>query len=161
MEQAGAPFLYIDTCRDLILGLKYGGLTSLAPFFGAQMAPLLANVPVDRIFPIPLHPVRLRERTFNQAELLAEALSEQTGVPCENRLLIRTRPTRPQADLDRRERNDNLRGAFDLRHGARLKGLRLLLVDDVYTTGATARACAQLLKTAGARTVSMLAAARD
>ena len=119
------------------------------------------ELPADRILPVPLHPVRLRERTFNQAELLAEALSEQTGLPWEGNLLVRTRPTRPQADLDREDRSGNVRGAFDLRPGARLKGLRLLLVDDVLTTGATAETCAALLKSAGARSVTAVTATRD
>lgn len=159
LDRSGATFLYDSLCRELVLAYKYRGLTSLAPFFARQLAPLTPTV--HRLLPVPLHPVRQRERGFNQAELLAEALSTLSGLPCESRLLVRTRPTRPQAELDREERGRNLRGAFDLRPGARLKGLDLLLIDDVYTTGATARACAELLKTAGASTVSVLTAARD
>lgn len=164
---AGAisPFLYEGICRDLILDLKYRGRTSLVPFFARHMAEevlqQLGAPATDRVLPVPLHAVRLRERGFNQAQLLAEALSKRLGIPCEGDLLIRCRPTRPQADLTREERARNVRGAFDLRAGTALKGLGLLLVDDVLTTGATAGACAALLKAAGARAVWAVTAAYD
>ncbi len=149
----------------MVLALKYQGRTSLVPFLADRMAEetlrQLGNNPPDRILPVPLHPTRLRERTFNQAELLARALADRMGIPCETDLLIRCRSTRPQAELTQEERSRNVRGAFDLRSGAGLKGSRLLLVDDVLTTGATAEACAALLKKAGARSVWVVTAARD
>lgn len=160
-----SPFLYEGTAKEMVLALKYQGRISLAPFLAHQMAEELLrrpeNLPADRILPVPLHPVRLRERTFNQAELLARFLSRELDIPCESDLLIRCRPTRPQPDLTREERIRNVRGAFDLRGKARLNGLRILLVDDVLTTGSTARACARLLKSAGARTVIAVTAVRD
>jgi len=160
-----SPFLYKGLCKEMVLALKYQGRISLAPFLGKSMgAELLRRpeyLPADLIVPVPLHPVRLRERTFNQAELLARSLSEELAVPCENDLLIRCRPTRPQTDLTREERSRNVRGAFDLRGQTRLKGLRILLVDDVLTTGSTAEACARLLKSAGASTVVAVTAVYD
>jgi len=149
----------------MVLALKYQGRISLAPFLAESMGTELLqrpeHLPADLIVPVPLHPVRLRERTFNQAELLARSLSKQLDVPYESDLLIRCRPTRPQAELNRQERTRNVRGAFDLRGEARVKGLRILLVDDVFTTGSTAEACARLLKSAGARTVVVVTAVRD
>ena len=160
-----SPFLYEGICRDLVLALKYEGRTALIPFLADQMTEEIlrhfGNSPADRILPVPLHPTRLRERGFNQAELLARALADRLGIPCEADLLIRCRPTRPQAELTREERSRNVRGAFDLRAGAGLKGSRLLLVDDVLTTGVTAETCAALLKKAGARSVWAVTAARD
>jgi ComF family protein len=149
----------------MVLALKYEGRLSLVPFLASKMAEealrRLGEGPADRVLPVPLHPTRLRERTFNQAELLADAVARRMGIPCEKELLIRCRPTRPQAELTREERSRNVRGAFDLRRGSSLKGQRLILVDDVLTTGATAEACAKLLKSAGTRSVWAVTAARD
>ena len=165
LDGACSPFLYQGVCRDLILALKYEGRLSLIPFFASNMEEeilrLLGKPPADRVLPVPLHSTRLRERTFNQAELLADAVARRLGIPCETQILIRSRPTRPQAELTREERSRNVRGAFDLRRGSFLKGSRLLLVDDVLTTGATAGACALLLKKAGARSVWIVTAARQ
>lgn len=169
LDGTASPFLYEGVCRELILALKYQGRTSLVPFLADKMAEEVVRqlglsateAAPSRILPVPLHPTRLRERAFNQAELLARALADRMGIPCEGDLLIRCRPTRPQAELTREERFRNTRGAFDLRSGAGLKGSRLLLVDDVLTTGATAEACAALLKKAGARSVWVVTAARD
>ena len=160
-----SPFLYEGICKEMVLALKYRGRLSLASFLAGQMAEELLrrpeHLPADLIVPVPLHPVRLRERTFNQAELLALAVSRELTVPCESDLLIRCRPTHPQMDLTKEERARNVRGAFDLRGEPRLKGLKILLVDDVLTTGSTAQACARLLKSAGARTVTAVTATYD
>lgn len=165
LDGALSPFLYEGVCRDLILALKYEGRLSWVPFLASNIAEealrRLGPLSADRILPVPLHPTRLRERTFNQAELLAHAVARQLGVPCETELLIRCRPTQPQMELTREKRSRNVRGAFDLRRGSSLKGQRLLLVDDLLTTGATAEACAKLLKSAGARSVWALTAAYD
>ncbi len=113
----------------------------------------------DVIVPVPLHPARQRERGFNQASLLAELLSAQTSIPAKP-VLERIRYTTTQTALDRSERMENLHNAFRLRKNADVRGLRVLLVDDVLTTGSTLNECARLLKRAGAFSVHAATAAR-
>jgi ComF family protein len=111
------------------------------------------------IVPVPLHPARQRERGFNQASLLAELLSTQTSIPC-RLLLKRIRYTTTQTALDRSERMENLHNAFRLRKNADVRGFRVLLIDDVLTTGSTLSECARMLKRAGAISVHAATAAR-
>jgi ComF family protein len=113
----------------------------------------------DVIVPVPLHPARQRERGFNQASLLAELLSARTSIPVKP-LLERTRYTTTQTALDRSERMENLHNAFRLRKNADVRGLGVLLVDDVLTTGSTLNECARVLKHAGAFSVHATTAAR-
>ena len=107
------------------------------------------------IVPVPLHRRRLWQRRFNQSALLAQGLASHLRIPCLPDALLRTRPTRPQTGLSGIERRRNLRDAFaaNPRHAARLQGRTVLLLDDVFTTGATARACAHTLRQAGVSTV--------
>lgn len=114
----------------------------------------------DWIVPVPLHPVKLREREFNQAERLALRLGEAAGIPVHAHLLKRTLPTRTQTLLTREERTANVRNAFELRTGRRLRGRRIVLLDDVFTTGATTNACAKVLRKAGAGEVCVWTVAR-
>jgi competence protein ComFC len=113
----------------------------------------------DVIVPVPLHPARQRERGFNQASLLAELLSAHTSIPSRP-LLKRIRYTTTQTALDRSERMENLHNAFRLRKNANVRGLRVLLIDDVLTTGSTLSECARVLKRAGANSVHAATAAR-
>src|SRR5438309_4444267 len=113
----------------------------------------------DVIVSVPLHPARQRERGFNQASLLAELLSEQTSIRCRP-LLKRIRYTTTQTALDRSERMENLHNAFRLRKNADVRGLCVLLIDDVLTTGSTLSECARVLKRAGAISVHAATAAR-
>ena len=113
----------------------------------------------DLVVPVPLHPARQRERGFNQAGLLAELLSAQTSIPCRP-LLKRIRYTTTQTALDRSERIENLHNAFRLRKNADVRGLRVLLIDDVLTTGSTLSECARVLKRAGATSIYAATAAR-
>jgi len=113
----------------------------------------------DLIIPVPLHPTRQRERGFNQASLLAELLSAQVSIPSKL-LLERTRYTTTQTALDRVERMENLHNAFRLRKNMDVRGLRVLLIDDVLTTGSTLSECARILKRAGAISVHAATAAR-
>jgi len=113
----------------------------------------------DVIVPVPLHPARQRERGFNQASLLAELLSAHTSIPSRP-LLKRIRYTTTQTALDRSERMENLHNAFRLRKNADVRGLRVLLIDDVLTTGSTLSECARVLKRAGAKSVHAATAAR-
>src|SRR5213596_1986227 len=112
----------------------------------------------DVVVPVPLHPARQRERGFNQDSLLVELLSAQTAIPPKP-LLERTRYTTTQTALDRSERMENLHNAFRLRKNANVRGLRVLLVDDVLTTGSTLNECARVLKRAGAFSVHAATAA--
>jgi ComF family protein len=109
--------------------------------------------------PVPLHPTRQRERGFNQAGLLAEFLSARISIPCK-RVLKRIRYTTTQTALDRAERMENLHNAFRLRRNADVRGLQVLLIDDVLTTGSTLSECARVLKRAGAVSVYAATAAR-
>jgi len=111
----------------------------------------------DLLAPVPLHPSRLRQRGFNQALLLAQAFP---GVSLERELLTRQRHTPPQAGLNPKERRNNVKGAFEVPRPGLVKGKRILLIDDVFTTGATVKECAQVLRRAGAREVDVLTVAR-
>jgi ComF family protein len=113
----------------------------------------------DVIVPVPLHPTRQRERGFNQASLIAELLSAQTSISAKP-VLERSRYTTTQTALDRSERMENLHNAFRLRKNADVRGLRVLLVDDVLTTGSTLNECARVLKLTGAFSVHAATAAR-
>jgi competence protein ComFC len=119
----------------------------------------LRDISFDLIVPVPLHPARQRERGFNQASLLAESLSAETSIPSKP-VLQRIRYTTTQTALDRSERMENLHNAFRLRKNADVRGLRMLLVDDVLTTGSTLSECARVLKRAGAISVHAATAAR-
>jgi ComF family protein len=114
-----------------------------------------------RIVPVPLHAERLRERGFNQATLLGRALSELSGLPLDEWSVARTTHTaRHRAGMDARARRESVEGAFEVRRPRLMNTERILLVDDVYTTGATASACALALKEAGAQEVFVLTLAR-
>jgi len=113
----------------------------------------------DCLVPVPLHPVRFRERGFNQAEQLCRNLSRKTGLNVESRAVKRTRVTQTQTRLSRSERLGNMRGAFEP-HKVKLNGRRVVLVDDVLTTGATASDCARACIKAGAARVGVWTLAR-
>jgi ComF family protein len=167
---ARAAAVYQDGMRAAIHALKYRGRTAVA----APLADLLAEagprllaapgvptrVPVDAIVPVPLHPARLAERGFNQAELLAASCARAWKVPLLTRALTRTRPTAPQTDLDAEARRRNVAGAFAVARPSEVAGRRLLLVDDVLTTGSTVSAAARALRKSGAAPVGVLVLAR-
>jgi ComF family protein len=134
---------------------------------GAALAKWLARaIPgswldqVDVIAPVPLHPRRLLARGFNQAVVLFRPLAEARGIALEPRVLARLRHTRPQTGLKPAERRSNVAGAFGLRRPGLINNRKVLLVDDVFTTGATAHECAQVLLDAGAAEVSVLTLAK-
>ena len=150
--------------REIIHEFKYGRRIHLRHLvarwlFAALEDERLCGRRFDVIIPVPLHPTRQRERGFNQAGLLAELLGSQTSIPVKP-LLERTRYTTTQTALDRSERMENLHNAFRLRKNADVRGLRVLLVDDVLTTGSTLNECARVLKRAGAFSVHAATAAR-
>jgi ComF family protein len=111
----------------------------------------------DLVAPVPLHPRRLRDRGFNQALLLAQGLG---GPPVAREALVRVRHTDPQVGLNPKERRENVKNAFAVPDPRQVKGKNVLLVDDLYTTGATVRECARVLRRAGARRVNVLTVAR-
>jgi ComF family protein len=141
--------------RRVVHGLKYRGVRELAPLMAAAMAPLGQRVPFDGALAIPLHRSRLRDRGFNQAELLLENLGWQ---PCEGRL-IRHKKTETQVGMHEHERRRNVDDAFAY-EGPRLDGRSLALVDDVITTGSTAVECGRVLREHGARHVYIFAYTR-
>ncbi len=132
----------------------------LANLLVRAAAPILVNENWDYIIPVPLHPVKLREREFNQAALLAAHLARATKIPLTTTILNRVHPTSTQTLLTRDERAANMKNAFVVRKGIRLDGQRIVLVDDVFTTGATTNACAQALQVAGAAAVCVWTVAR-
>jgi ComF family protein len=150
--------------REMIHRVKYGREIWLTrPLAGLLRRGLddhrLRGFSIDALMPVPLHPLRLREREFNQAALLAAHLSRVSGLPvCD--ALQRLRYTGTQTALDRRGRRQNLRNAFSLRQNADVSDLNLLLIDDVLTTGATLDACAAALLEGGAASVRALTLAR-
>lgn len=162
--RARAVWLYGGAAKDLILRLKYADREDLALSLGRLMArageELLREA--DLLVPVPLHLRRLVARRYNQAALLARAVARASGVPAAVDVLRRTRATPPLADLNREEREASLIDAFAVRPywRGRIAGRRIVLIDDVLTSGATAEACAEALRAAGAASVDVLAAAR-
>lgn len=163
-DRARAAWLYDEASKPVLLGFKYGDRTELAPALARVMAAAGAELlaEADLLAPVPLHRLRLVTRRYNQAGLLAQALARLSGRPVSPALLLRRRATAPLADLSARARARALAGAISVnpRHAARLSGRRVLLIDDVLTSGATANACAEALLAAGAAGVDVLTAAR-
>ncbi|MCR9222084.1 MAG: ComF family protein [Alphaproteobacteria bacterium] len=163
-DRARAVFAYDEASRSMLLDFKHGDRTDLAPALARWMAragaELLADA--DLIAPVPLHPRRLWRRRYNQAALLAQALAGPAEVPLSVDLLQRRRNTPSQGRLSAKGRRRNVAGAFLVRPARRptVSGKRILLIDDVMTTGATAEACAKALKRAGASGVDLLTLAR-
>ena len=168
-ERARAAIVYDDASRRLILAFKHGDRTDAAPAFARWLARAGADLAggdlvgeAECIVPVPLHWSRLFARRYNQAALLAGHLERLSGVPMVPDALVRRRRTPPQGRMGMTARRRNLAGAFAVRPSgrARIEGRRVLLVDDVLTTGATAAACARTLLRAGARAVDVLTLAR-
>ncbi|MBI5234328.1 MAG: ComF family protein [Deltaproteobacteria bacterium] len=147
---ARSALYYNDAASLAIRRFKYHGDSSLAIPFSALMTEAMGKGTVDLIVPVPLHKKRLRQRGFNQSLILARALSKSTGIEVDYKCLKRIRHTLPQVELKEDERLVNVKGAFKVMDISRIKGKRMLLVDDVYTTGATVRECSSALKKAGA-----------
>ena len=150
--------------REIIHEFKYGRQIHLRRLVARWLHAALDDERLngrrfDIIMPVPLHATRLRERGFNQASLIAELLSARASIPSKE-VLERIRYTTTQTALDRSERMENLHNAFRLRKNADVRGLRVLLIDDVLTTGSTLSECARVLKRAGALSVHAATAAR-
>jgi ComF family protein len=157
-ETARAPLRYEGVGKEIVHALKYRGYTTVV---GRLAAPLLAEAVEEpgafaAVVPVPLHRARLRRRGFNQAALLARGLADSVNTPVSDTLQV-VRSTRDQVELSAAERRQNVVGAFSAK--TRTRG-RLLLVDDVFTTGATTSACAAALLDAGAAEVHAITLCR-
>ena len=161
-REARAVFRYHGVGRALVLAFKHGDRLDAAPTLARWLARAGASLlgSADVIVPVPLHRRRLFARRYNQAAVLALALAKIAGVPAAVDALVRVRATPTQGGLDRGARARNVRGAFAVQSPPRLKGRRVVLVDDVLTTGATVGACVRALKAAGAESVDVLTLAR-
>ena len=150
--------------RQVIQKFKYGRRVALGKPLGRLMArgceEFLLTCKAEMIIPVPLHPRRLRWRGFNQSVLLARQIGRAYNLPLDCFALYRKMDTPPQTQLPEEERRKNMRGAFALSGKAAVKGKCLLLVDDVYTSGATVNECSRVLKQGGARQVFVLTLAR-
>ena len=154
---------YEGTLRALIQRFKYDGFRPLAKPLGRFLlhaTERLSEQAFDLALPVPLHRNRRRQRGFNQAELLATEVARWRKIPLGVKDCVRVRDTPPQTGLRAAERRKNVAGAFDVPQPERVRGRRVLLIDDVLTTGATASACAQALRKAGAKGIWVATLAR-
>lgn len=156
--QGRAVFVYAGVARGMYR-MKYENRRDFAPVFAREayraLGGWIAHIQPQALIPVPLHPARRRKRGYNQAELLARALAKLTGIPEEPDLVRRRVNTCPQKELNAGERKNNLKNAFQMsKNGVHLK--RVLLIDDIYTTGSTADAVAKTLTEAGIEKVYVL-----
>lgn len=161
-DAARAACLYDESSRGPILQLKHADRLDLAPMFARWISRSAAALveDADAIAPVPLHPLRLLRRRYNQAAEIARPLARMTGTPYLPDALFRRRATATQGGKSGSGRKRNVAGAFDVPDPRRVEGLRILLIDDVLTTGATAEGCARALKAAGAARVDLAVVAR-
>lgn len=164
-----SPFHTNDELLALVRFLKFSGGRGAAFALGWWMAAALGDFlgrARDRdsfdpvLVPVPLHPERQKQRGYNQAALLAREVAGRLGLDCDSGILMRIRNTKAQSTLDREMRLENVNGAFDLGRGESAAGRNVILVDDLVTTGETARACAAVLEGASPRSIAVLAAGR-
>ncbi len=150
--------------REVIHRFKYGRQAALGQPLGRLVAracqPWFQTSALDLIIPVPLHPRRLRWRGFNQSVLLGREVGRAWGIPLDPFVLTRKTETVPQSTLTLKERGPNVRGAFSIAPRRSVENLRLLLMDDIYTSGATVNECTRVLLHAGAREVRVLTLAR-
>jgi competence protein ComFC len=155
---------YTPSMARAIVLLKYHKVLPLGGWFASRLQEVVAQNPemfaADIVVSVPVHSARLRERGYNQAELIARPLARRLGVPYRSYLLLRTRPRPDKLKLTLRDRWRTVKGAYAIRDGERVDNLRVLLVDDVMTTGATLDACSRALRAAGASSVVGLVVAR-
>jgi ComF family protein len=164
IDRARSYGLYNDALHHAILLLKYEEVTRLGDWFAARLAEIVTRegeaFRADVIVPVPLHPDRQRERGYNQVELIARPLARRLHLKQGAFLLMRTKPRPARLVLSRKEYWPSVRGTYATRKGLRVDKLRVLLLDDVLTTGATLDSCARALKQAGAAAVLGLTVAR-
>ncbi len=163
-DRARSYALYDGPIVRAVTLLKYEPIAPLGAWFAGRLAKMLlaefGAALADIVVPVPLHPARQRERGYNQAELIARPLARSLGLRFRAALLVRTKPRPDKLRLTLHERWETVRGAFAPRRGSQVDNLRVLLVDDVMTTGATLDACARALREAGAAQVFGVTVAR-
>jgi len=163
-DRARAAFKYDEHSRGLVLAFKHGGYRDNLTMFSNHIkrAGRQFWMNSDIVIPVPLHPKRLIKRRFNQASILARRVAHDVNIPFRPDILLRHRNTESQGLQSVKGRFRNVRAAFSVAEGkeAELSGLSFVLIDDVYTTGATLNACAKTLKKAGARRVNVVCLAR-
>ena len=160
-DRAFSPCVYEGIIKDLIHEFKYKGKDHLGPALSRLMIDFIReyDLPIgdmDFIIPVPLHKTRLREREFNQAEILSDCIAREFNKKVGGDYLIRNRATRTQTELEDGERLLNVRGSFSVKENGCVTGKNILLVDDVLTTAATSSEAASVLKDAGANIVFVL-----
>lgn len=152
-ESGFAVFLYQGNIKKSLMDYKFRGLKQYVDFYVEQLiihlGEKLNHLHFDFMIPVPLHNRKLRMRGFNQSELIAQGLSEYLQIPVRNDILLRTRFTTPQKTLDPKERLQNMIEAFDIRNSREVNNKKILIVDDIYTTGSTIDACSAILLKAG------------
>lgn len=163
-DRGFAVYPYHGKIRESLMRFKYSGRQEYANFYAQAIwsygEDIIRHMRPELLIPVPVHRKKLRMRGYNQAQVLGRRLSEKSGIPMLTDLVIRTRNTLPQKELDRQQRKRNLQNAFALKKPDRMfPWKRVLLVDDIYTTGSTVDALAVLLKEAGAEHVFFVAAA--
>lgn len=161
-KKARTAFVYDAYSRELILPFKHGDKTEMTPLLttflmtaGAELFP-----EIDVILAVPLHKTRLIKRKYNQAGLLAKSVAIKAQKPYLPHVLIRHKATPSQGHMKSADRKKNVAGAFNIKHADLIKNKRILLIDDVYTTGATLNECAKVLLKHGAKNVSYLTLSR-
>ncbi|MCE5334068.1 MAG: ComF family protein [Desulfobacteraceae bacterium] len=162
-DAARSALLHSGVVRERVHEFKFGGRLERLPPLSELLRSAYRSSGFPRpdlVLPVPLHVRRLKERGFNQSGLLAREFSRKSGLEVSHVLLARRHWTEPQTRLNRRQRLKNVRGAFEVHGGMDVKGGRVLLVDDVYTTGSTLSECARALKKAGVREVFALTVTR-
>ena len=157
-DRARASIAYDDYSRELILSFKHGGRTEAVDMFALQMKRAGHDIldTANVLIPVPLYPLRLIKRRYNQSAILARALAKHTGIAANYDILYRKRATETQGGKTAEGRRRNVQGAFGLRSNTEIQGSNVILIDDVMTTGATLEACARTLKRGGAARVDAL-----
>lgn len=165
-DRAFSLWPYNNTAKSSLSNFKYKGRREFADFYADKLyehfTPLLSGLKLNAIIPVPIHPKRLASRGYNQAELIAEALSKKSGLITISDYLVRTKNTEAQKNLDPTSRRKNLQNAFTINSNSKYYDIPLqnvLLIDDIYTTGSTADACAKVLKNFGIKKVYILCTA--
>lgn len=158
----GTSLYFYGSMADSLFRFKYGGRREYALFFGKELYEKrknwLLSLDADALLPVPVHAARKRKRGYNQAELLAKVLSKYSGIPVAAGLVARVKKTMPQRELGVQERQNNLKKAFKIMKND-VKLDTIVIVDDIYTTGSTVDAIAELLQKAGAKRIYYMALA--